>query len=254
MPGHGSWGYGMPELVSSACRDALDPTRPELYTFLRNFLTEMGQIFTEKYLFLGGDELPLTCYADSPTIAAFMKEKGLNASSTQQYFWQQMTNKVFPFLNKTVSVWRADDPNRGAFESNLPLGSVMNVYQSLKTAWTQTLPVGTKTVVSMAGDRWYLDSEASGYNQNSWKSTYNFNAGAGAERGSWLSTSGGSWFVPPNASAAQHANMLGGETAMWGEGINKDNFVSNFRLCSAPFRSVFTQGGTLHALCTRFGA
>eukprot|EP01043_Picozoa_sp_COSAG02_P109554 COSAG02_NODE_45642_length_355_cov_0.824219_1_plen_118_part_11 len=83
-----------------------------------------------------------------------MKAKGLNASSTQQYFWQQMTEKVFPSLNKTISVWRADDPNRGAFATNLPAGSVLNVYQSLMTAWHQTLPAGTDTVVSMAGDRW----------------------------------------------------------------------------------------------------
>jgi hypothetical protein len=89
----------------------------------------------------------------------------------QPDFWQQMTAKVFPHLNKTISVWRADDPRRGPFASNLPAGSVLNVYQSLKTAWQQTLPAGTRTVVSMAGDRWYLDSEASGYNQNSWKST-----------------------------------------------------------------------------------
>ena len=68
MPGHGSWGYGMPELVTSACKDALDPTRPELYTFMRQFLTEMGGIFEEDYLFLGGDELPLTCYAGNARI------------------------------------------------------------------------------------------------------------------------------------------------------------------------------------------
>ena len=90
--------------------------------------------------------------AESPTIASWMKTKGLNASSTQQYFWQQMTAKVFPHLNKTISVWRADDPNRGAFASNLPQGSVANVYQSLQTAWQQTLPAGVKTVVSMAGE------------------------------------------------------------------------------------------------------
>jgi hypothetical protein len=44
-----------------ACDDALDPTRPELYEFLKTFLKEMGEIFTEDYLFLGGDELPTTC-------------------------------------------------------------------------------------------------------------------------------------------------------------------------------------------------
>lgn len=27
MPGHGSWGFGMPELVASACADVLDVTR-----------------------------------------------------------------------------------------------------------------------------------------------------------------------------------------------------------------------------------
>ena len=84
-----------------------------------------------------------------------MKEHGLNASSTQQYFWQQMTEKVFPHLNKTISVWRADSKDRGPYASNLPTGSVMNVYQSLSTAWTQTIPAGVETVISMAGQDWY---------------------------------------------------------------------------------------------------
>ena len=53
----------------------------------------------------------------------------------------------------------------------------------------------TKTVVSMAGDHWYLDSEAAGYNQHSWMSTYNFNARE-VTKGNWSSDSGGSWFVP----------------------------------------------------------
>ena len=84
----------------------------------------MAAIFSDKYLFLGGDELPLRCFDESPTIAAWMKVRGLNSSSTQQYFWQQMTAQVFPHLNKTISVWRADSPILGAFASNLPAGSV----------------------------------------------------------------------------------------------------------------------------------
>ena len=87
MPGHGSWGYGMPSLVTSACTSALDVTRPELYTFLRSFLGEMGSIFSDDFLFLGGDELSTSCFDNSPSVAAWMKAKGLNASSTQQYFW-----------------------------------------------------------------------------------------------------------------------------------------------------------------------
>ena len=97
---------------------------------MRSFLGEMALVFEDDYLFLGGDELATTCFDDSPNISAWMKAKGLNSSTTQQYFWQQMTASVFPHLNKTISVWRADDPNRGPLASNLPQGSVLNVYVS----------------------------------------------------------------------------------------------------------------------------
>ena len=53
MPGHGGWSMGMPELATSACKDALDVTRPELYEFLKAFLLEMQGIFPERLLFLG---------------------------------------------------------------------------------------------------------------------------------------------------------------------------------------------------------
>jgi len=163
-------------------------------------------------LFLGGDELSTTCFDDSPTIAACMTAHGLYASSTQQYFWQQMTAKVFPHLNKTVSCWRADDPDNGPHTGNLPPGSVLNVYQSLTTAWQQTIPAKVKTVVSMAGQKWYLDSQGGGYNQNAWTYIYTFNG------------PNGSWIEDPAWSAEQRSLFLGGETAMWGEGINADNF------------------------------
>lgn len=92
----------------SACSNALDPTRPELYTFLASFLQEMGGIFEDDLLFLGGDELDSTCFDESPSVAQWMKEHGLNASSTQQYFWQQMTQLVrsspFCSLSRDVSI------------------------------------------------------------------------------------------------------------------------------------------------------
>lgn len=212
MPGHGSWGMGLPDLMTSHCSDALDVTRPALYDTLKAFLQEMGGIFTDKYLFLGGDELSVDCFEQSPSIAAWMKARGLNASGTQQYFWQQMTAKVFPSLNKTISVWRADSVDRGPYASNLPPGSVFNVYQSLATAFTETVPQGTPTVVSMAGESWYLDGECGGYNQNAWTCVYSFKG------------PNGSWLMDPTWSTAERALFLGGETAMWGEGINQDNF------------------------------
>ena len=43
VPGHGSWGAGRPELMG--CADVLDPTKPEVYEFLKAFLGEMAAVF-----------------------------------------------------------------------------------------------------------------------------------------------------------------------------------------------------------------
>lgn len=61
------------------------------------------------------------------------------------------------------------------------------------------------TVVSIAGEHWYLDSECGGYNQNAWECIYQVE--------------------PLNNFTAQHTDLFwGGETSMWGEGITEDNF------------------------------
>eukprot|EP00911_Craspedida_sp_UC1_P002272 UC1_evm1s1724 len=147
MPGHGAWAYGMPELTTSACPIVLDPTQPKVYSFMRQFLQEMGTVFSDSYLFLGGDEVDLTCFSRSPSIAAWMKARGVNASAVQRFFWQQMSSQVFPHLNnRTISLWRADDPDRGAHASDVPANTVFNVYQSLSTAWHQTVPAAVPTV------------------------------------------------------------------------------------------------------------
>jgi len=59
IPGHGSWGKGYPNIMvtDGPCDDTLDPTNPDTYTFLLNFLAEMGGYFPDQYLFLGGDEV-----------------------------------------------------------------------------------------------------------------------------------------------------------------------------------------------------
>ena len=55
----------------------------------------------------------------------------------------------------------------------------------------------------------YLDGECGGYNQNAWQCIYNFKG------------PNGSWIMDPKWSQAQKDLFHGGETAMWGEGINQ---------------------------------
>ena len=60
LPGHGSWGKGIPEMMG--CSDVLDPTIDLTYTVLSDFLGEMGAIFTDSWMFLGGDEVDYRCW------------------------------------------------------------------------------------------------------------------------------------------------------------------------------------------------
>jgi hexosaminidase len=96
MPGHGSFYAGMPQLSLSSCSDVLDPTKNSTYTFLSQFLNEMGTVFTDELLYLGGDEVGFDpkckwpgaskcgyhCFDKDPSVAAWMKEKGINATQT----------------------------------------------------------------------------------------------------------------------------------------------------------------------------
>ncbi len=79
------------------------------------------------------------------------------------------------------------------------------MYQDLSTA-NETVVGNKTTVVSIAGDWWYLDQQGCGdYHQNDWQCSYAVNP----DFATW--------------TPAQRALMKGGETAMWGEGINAYN-------------------------------
>merc|ERR1719359_2498797 len=97
LPGHGRW-RGVPGL-SMGCKGTngglfgavLDPTQKSTYEFLTAFLSEMGEIFTDPYLFLGGDEVDPTCWDQNPNVSAWLKEHGMNSTELEQYFWEQVS-------------------------------------------------------------------------------------------------------------------------------------------------------------------
>eukprot|EP00948_MAST-09A_sp_MAST-9A-sp1_P001699 g1699.t1 len=202
IPGHGSWGHGMPSIMG--CDVVLDPTQDATYDFLNSFFSEMMTIFGDEYVFLGGDEVQSSCWDQNANVSRWLKANNMTSSELQQYFWQQVTKRVAPksLAGRTLSIWEADglqiDP------ADLPSGTVANVYQSKATA---DITVGTHrmpTILSMAGNHWYLDGQCPGYNWNAWECVYLQEPTSNVTAGSSL--------------------LLGGEGSMWGEGINKDNF------------------------------
>ena len=243
VPGHGSWGKGKPEvtILDGACSNTLDPTNPEVYTFLHSFLTEMKDIFPDANLFLGGDEVDTNCFDSSPTVSKWMSDNNIeDGVALQSYFWQQVTAQVMPGLNKTLGVWmavrrseeRSDEcrtaelyanPPRLPFRSSaphipssqddgipypedLPAGSFGNVWQS-QSMMPTVIDRGADVVLS---GPWYLDQQKPGgfssyAIQDLWQGMYKIEPYDGL-------------------TSSQQGSVLGGSACMWAEGVNALDF------------------------------
>ena len=65
-----------------------------------------------------------------------------------------MAARVLPALNRTIGVWEADSLQIDL--QSLAPGTFVNVYQSLGTV-NKTVWANKTSVLSIAGDWWYLD-------------------------------------------------------------------------------------------------
>ena len=101
LPGHGDWS-GVEGMMG--CSDVINPVNDTVYTVLSGFLGEMAGIFTEKMLFLGGDEVNYKCWDDNSAISAWLKSHNMTSAELQQYFWvsesfQRCIFFTLPFLH-----------------------------------------------------------------------------------------------------------------------------------------------------------
>ena len=204
VPGHGSWGAGRPELMG--CADVLDPTKPEVYDFLKAFLGEMAAVFEDEYLFLGGDEVNTTCWDDNPGIAKWMKQRGLNSTQLFSYFWNRTSAEVLPGLGKKVGVWEADDV--AVDMALLPADSFANTWTS-NTSWGNVTEKGFPVVIS---GPYYLDQENPG----------------GCAQYRWDQTWKCFYFAEPleYLGAAARGLVRGKLAALWGEAVSSRNIES----------------------------
>eukprot|EP00039_Didymoeca_costata_P008872 m.117984 g.117984 ORF g.117984 m.117984 type:complete len:562 (-) comp14267_c0_seq2:2181-3866(-) len=229
MPGHGSWWMGMPELNLSSCEDVFNPTHPKLYSFLTEFLNEMGTVFEDPLLMLGGDEVGFDpkcqwpgspvcgyhCFDKDPSVASWMAQHQLNSSQLLDYFWTQVTAQVAPnLIGKTLGVWMADTPNGAGGPlrvwpapkmSTLPRSAIANIYQTMETA-IPILNAGYKTVLSIASSEWYLDYHPDFNTIYKVRPCQQLNC---QDHPSWKNL------------------LLGGEVCMWGTFASKENFDAN---------------------------
>ena len=157
MPGHSAFGKGLPELTIAACGGVLDPTQDATYAMLTDFLTEMGSIFPDRYLALGGDEVSFGCAATVPAIKRWVSVHNMTTDELLPYFWRRMATDVMPKLNRTLYVWATDDLSN-LDPSDVPDGTVFNMYTNLGSTLNTTVTRGVPSILSAP---FYLDQTQS---------------------------------------------------------------------------------------------
>ncbi len=105
-----SWGYWGNQFTPNT----LDPTKEEVYTFLKDVFTEIAELFPGEYIHFGGDEVRHILWEKEPHVLEFMKANKIdNVKKLQSYFVHRVS-EIINDLGKSPIGWNdilADDEN-----------------------------------------------------------------------------------------------------------------------------------------------
>jgi hexosaminidase len=206
MPGHVmSWVVGYPELASApgpytiarkfGVFDAVfDPTRPDTYKFIDNFIGEISKIFPDAYWHVGGDENNGKQWKANPKIQEFMQKRGIKDTAALQTYFNQQLIGILRKHGKRMMGW--DE----ILEPGLPKEAVIQ---------------------SWRGQRSLVDAAKQGYDSV-------LSAGYYIDL---LNTAATHYAVDPlpassDLTPAEAAHVLGGEATMWGEWVGPETIDS----------------------------
>ena len=117
FPGHATaWFAAYPELASAPGHytierkigifdPAFDPSNPKTYEFIEGFLTEMADLFPDRYIHLGGDEVNGKHWDANPRIQAFKKSRGLASNHELQVYFEGRMQAITRKLGKQLVLW-----------------------------------------------------------------------------------------------------------------------------------------------------
>ena len=94
-------------------------------------------------------------WSGSKSVQAWMTAHNMNTTGLSRYFWQQMSARVLPRLNRTIGSWCGIEPGRGPNPADLPVGSFGNAwhtdYQKVISAAIEMKSVQAPFPLSQAG-------------------------------------------------------------------------------------------------------
>lgn len=96
--------FAMP-LTGGIFNGIYNPANEETFKFLDDVLTEVFQLFPDKYIHLGGDEVPKETWKNSPACQALMKQEGLTNEDQLQGWFMRRMGKFVSGHGRTMIGW-----------------------------------------------------------------------------------------------------------------------------------------------------
>jgi len=210
-PGHTqSFEPGQPGLLTE-CYDAggqknglmgpMNPTKKSVYAFLEAFFEEVTQVFPDKYLHLGGDEVDFKCWQSNPNITDFMKSSNIsgNYAKLEAIYIKKLLDIVSSYpTNNGYIVWQEVFDNGVDVKND----TIIHVW---KGEWEEEMAnvtgSGLRAILSTP---WYLNYISYGPDWTKYYLAEPLDFHGGEEH---------------------KALVIGGESCMWGEFVNSVNLL-----------------------------
>eukprot|EP00095_Tigriopus_kingsejongensis_P004123 maker-scaffold122_size333723-snap-gene-2.35 protein:Tk04123 transcript:maker-scaffold122_size333723-snap-gene-2.35-mRNA-1 annotation:"beta-hexosaminidase subunit alpha-like" len=214
-PGHTqSWEKGQPGLLTE-CYDSLrnkpdgnfgpmDPTKESVFVFLEQLYQEISEVFPEKYVHIGGDEVSFKCWRTNPLINDFMDQWNItgNYKRLESYFIERVLNIVEGLPTKNIPVVWQEVFDNGDFISK---DTVVQVWKNWGVGWKNRLQAVTEAgQPALLSAPYYLNYIKYG---SDWIEMYEAD--------------------PHDYSGSSVAKelVLGGEACIWVEFVNSINLI-----------------------------
>jgi len=203
MPGHtDAVAISHPELMSHCpfAGDPMDPTNEDTWTFISNLYHEIGDLFQDHYVHLGGDEVQLDCWGNDTSIEAWMKLNHLDDVVDLFKIFEKRLLAVIEKLGKKAIVWQE------VFDLGVPIANdtIVDVWKDWDgqegSTIHQATSAGYPVILSAC---WYLD-----HLNERWQDYYQCDP------------------IGFNLTLAQQELIIGGHASMWGEHVDPSNFMS----------------------------